>query len=449
MKTIGPAVFCVSLAIAFTTTVATQTAPGVFAVATEYERVASIPLWPEFAPMTVPLAIYDGEKTWLFRHPKPPAEYHESAEHRGVWMREGRDPAVQANTSVMLGGVRTATAMLQDAKQLPRTLAALMIHEAFHVFQGERHRDWAANEAELFTYPVEDADLLAWRRLETEALRRALAARTRADTGCWADTAMQYRSKRFTVLPRGAMEYETHSELNEGLATYVEWKAKGRPAVELPDFGAEDVRLRAYATGRALAVLLDRLSPNWQGKLEDGSVSVRPSAGLLDELLSGSLPRLEQACSFTPEETERAYGRAYADVGQVQTRRQKLLRDFQAASGWTVVIVAGSEPLKVASFDPVNVQRMDGGRVLHTRMLQVQNRAGTVEILGRSALSESAGAHPLFSGVRRLTLTGLASEPAVRESGGKTTVEAEGFKAELSNVRVQRGKNEMLLELEK
>ncbi len=446
MKTITSAVFVFLLAGVF----AAQTAaPDVLAVAAEYERVAAIPLWPGFRPATVPLAVFDGKQTWLFRHPQPPPEYRESQQHKGAWVREGRDPRVQANTSALVGGVRTATAMLPGGQQPPRALAALMIHEAFHVFQRERHGDWAANEAELFTYPVEEADLLAWRRLEDEALRRALAGKTRAETACWAATASEYRGKRFSVLPRGAMEYETHSELNEGLASYVEWKANGRPAIALPDFGAEDIRQRAYATGRALAALLDRVAPGWQEKLETGDVRSSPRSGLLDELLSRSLPRSDRSCSLAPEEVEGAHTRAYADVGQIQTRRQQVLRDFLAAPGWKVVIAARSEPLQLASFDPLNVQRIDNARVLHTRMLQLQNAASHIEVLGRSALSEAAGAHPLFSGVRRLTLTGLSAEPVVRESGGKTVVEGDGFKAEFSSVRMQRGNKELLLEVGK
>jgi len=31
--------------------------------------------WPGFDPLAVPLALYDGQATWLFRHPHPPPEF--------------------------------------------------------------------------------------------------------------------------------------------------------------------------------------------------------------------------------------------------------------------------------------------------------------------------------------------------------------------------------------
>ena len=39
----------------------------------EIERIAGMkPLWPGFDPLKIPLAIYSGEATYLFRHPAPP-----------------------------------------------------------------------------------------------------------------------------------------------------------------------------------------------------------------------------------------------------------------------------------------------------------------------------------------------------------------------------------------
>lgn len=80
-------------------------------------------------------------------------------------------------------------------------------------------------------------------------------------------------------------------------------------------------------------------------------------------------------------------------------------------------------------------------------MLELQNSAGTLEVLGHSALSEAAGAHPLFNGVRGLVLTGFVAEPTVRESGGRTTIDAQGLKAEFTNAQVQRRENQITIEL--
>src|SRR4051812_3034148 len=133
------------------------------------------PLWPGFAPLETPVAVFDGTRTYLFRHPSPPAGYVAVSGRRDVVARDGRDSAVTANSSATLGGVPTATVML-GGRSDPRELAALTVHELFHVFQRERHPSWQANEADLFTYPVEDSTALALRREETDALARAVGA---------------------------------------------------------------------------------------------------------------------------------------------------------------------------------------------------------------------------------------------------------------------------------
>jgi hypothetical protein len=151
------------------------------------DRVAALPLWPGFALHRTPLALFDGERTLLVRHPAPPAGYVPLAGRADVAVRPGRDPAVTANTSAPIAGVPTATVLLDGARRAPLVArAALVAHEAFHVFQRARHPRWQANEATLFTYPVDDAPALARRLAEDEALRRALAAPDDAGARCWA-----------------------------------------------------------------------------------------------------------------------------------------------------------------------------------------------------------------------------------------------------------------------
>src|SRR5215217_5859325 len=71
--------------------------------------MARASLWPGFSPLTTPVAIFDGTRTYLFRHPSPPAGYVPVSGQSGVVARDGRDPAITANTSAPLGGVATAT----------------------------------------------------------------------------------------------------------------------------------------------------------------------------------------------------------------------------------------------------------------------------------------------------------------------------------------------------
>lgn len=131
------------------------------AVVTEADRLAEAELWPGFDPTTTAVAIYTGEATLLFRHPAPPDGFEELAGHPGTWTYPGRHPAMVANTSTDLGGVQTATIILEAGARSVGSAGGLLTHELFHVFQRERHPEWSVNEAALFTYPVDAVEPLA------------------------------------------------------------------------------------------------------------------------------------------------------------------------------------------------------------------------------------------------------------------------------------------------
>ncbi|HEY4594304.1 MAG TPA: hypothetical protein VIJ61_17930, partial [Thermoanaerobaculia bacterium] len=246
----------------------------VAAVFAEFDRMAGMILWPHFEPKKIPLAIYDGERTFLLRHPSPPSGFVKQGivKEGEIWIYPGQHSVMRANTHVDLAGVPTATLMLQPGGEGDaRSWAATMIHECFHVFQAERHPDWSGNEMDLYDYPVTDGDALALRRLETESLRRALAAPKREDAACWARRALEQRRDRLARLPASAAAYERGTELNEGLASFVQSLALEKtsgPELPAAEWSAEDVRLRIYGIGPAKAFLLDRFDPSWRGKLE-------------------------------------------------------------------------------------------------------------------------------------------------------------------------------------
>jgi hypothetical protein len=389
--------------------------------------------WPGFGPSAVPLAIFDGTRTYLFRHPAPPEGFIEEA---GAYVWQGRHPSVVANSSAAIGGIPTATVMLEsfsDSSSL-RERAGVVVHEAFHVFQGTTGRRWGANEVDLFTYPVDDARLLALRRLETEAFRRALSARDRDDSAAWAWQALQLRRERYGLMEPSFPAYERGIESQEGTAAYVENRVSGGQPHGFLDsaFDADDVRNRAYCTGVALALLLDRFAPGW--KLGFGEDDSR----FLDTDLARILGTAGGADreSFTWSEREDATDRAVADVEAMVTRRKEVREEFLSKPGWRLVFEAGDErPLWPQQFDPLNVTRVDGG-VLHKRFLRVGSEAGTVEIMGGVVLTEGVGPHPLFNGVRRMLLTGLREEPSVATDEARVTVTTPCCVADLSGAVV-------------
>ena len=58
--------------------------------------------------------------------------------------------------------------------------------------------------------------------------RRALANTENAGAACWARVALSYRRERFAAMDSAFPRYERLTELNEGLAAYVQLRASGR-----------------------------------------------------------------------------------------------------------------------------------------------------------------------------------------------------------------------------
>jgi hypothetical protein len=402
----------------------------VVAALEEFDRACRRPLWPGFEPCRIPLAIFDGRRTWLARHPSPPPEFTAWTGGTDIRVFEGRHDSLRANTAAEIEGISTATVTVEGPQE-PRRLAGLLIHEAFHVFQARRHPKWGGNEVDLFVYPLDDAGALALRRLESAALSRALEAGNRERTAAWGTEAVELRRERFGLLPGPAAAYERGTEAKEGLARYVERLAASpaEPVFPPGEFPAEAIRERAYASGAAVALLLDRLDPGWKTRLE--ASDDEPLDELLARAVAGTRPAVIRA-----GEREEARRRAMADTAALDRRRTELRREFLEAPGWRVIVEA-QDPLFPQNFDPWNVQRLSGSVVLHTRWIKLGNALGNVEVLGHPCLTESAGKHPLFEGVRRATI-GLPSEPSVVETPEAVKISAEGVTLEFRGARLSR-----------
>lgn len=429
-------------------------------LAREVERLAEKQtLWPGFDPLSIPLAIFDGKATLLFRHPDPPEGFLPlGAGQAEVLRQDGRHPSMTANSSADIGGTLTATILLDglgSTRDLT-SLAAVALHEAFHVYQGQHPGGWlAANETDLFAYPIDDPALATLRRLESEALRRALESTEASETECWARTALELRTKRFSAMDPAFVAYDRGTESNEGLARYVQTLAAGTPdetgseLVPPRGFSATEVRQRGYATGAALAFLLDRAQPGWQTDYEAGAWDSLDSA--LGVVLGAPGANESSACEFTAEETTLFERLGREDAAQVRDERSERKKAFDARPGWRVEILsAEAAPLWPQGFDPLNVLRLEGA-VLHARFLRLGNESGELEVLDTSeadveALTEEVGPHPLFQGVRRVIVAGL-EEPEVETDGSRVTIHAAGFSASLEGARVERADRRLLIRL--
>lgn len=406
-----------------------------------FDRMAERPLWPGFRPAETPLALYDGHDTYLIRHPQPPEDFKRLRGIDGARRMSGRHPQMVANTVVELAGVPTATALVEgteaEVPAPPEEVAALLIHETFHAFQDTHHPEWTADEMALFTYPVDGLAHLHARRLETAALRRSVLAPDRRRRECWARGALTVRQRRFRALPEAAAAYERGTELREGLAAYVQRRAlerTGPPDLSPEGYPPAEVRARSYQVGLTLAWLLDELAPGWQERLGADAASAGLD-GALAEVLSSSGGR---ACTATRDEVARTRSVARADLAALAERRQAARRTFEEAPGWRVRVIAPVEvPFRPAGFDPLNVEVLSGGDVLHRRILRLEREDAELA-LDRASLTRPAGDHPLFQGVREVLVTGLRSEPTVQVEGAMVRIQGEGVTGRFGRATLER-----------
>lgn len=421
-------------------------------VVAEADRMASRNLWPGFVVTNTPIAIFDGTQTWMFRHPSPPDSFVAVLNTPKAHVYRGRYHTVSANSSAEIGGVLTATLMPAGKTSTLRSRAGVLTHELFHVYQRTHHPSWSANEAELFMYPTDNVGLLEHQRVETVALRRAINAHQRDTAACWTRAALNARAHRFSAMTPGAVQYERNTELNEGLATYVEYRAIEAPnSTVLPAMhtAPDAIRLRAYQTGVAWARLLDQFRPAWRDALTQ-----RDSTSL-DVLLSEHMATMSVAdirvppCNLSQSERQSLSEAAGADIATMYAQYQATRNAFLEQTGWQVVVVAAKTPLFPQEFDPLNVQRLSASDVLHARFVKLGNDSVSIEVIGRASLSEAAGDHPLFSGVRTFRITGLTSEPVILNDNGVISLRTTGVSGVFRGASVEREAQTITIRLSK
>jgi len=420
----------------------------VFAFVRALDEAAARGVWPEFRPSGIPVALYDGERTVLLRHPSPPPEFSPMPGRPGVLVAKGRHPAVTSNSTREIGGVRTATVIATPAQPVERTMLAV-VEEVFHVFWLARHPAFRPDELARYAYPLEDADNLRALLVEDEALARALESRSTTETARWAAAALAARRGRLPAVAAEVRAWETSLEMMEGSANYAARVAVGEPAQKTADRlraprPAEEVRWRFYDTGAALCFVLDRLSPAWKERGE--RTPDLTTVEQLDESLraNGTAPAVLEAA-----DSAAILARASADIASLGKRREEVRAGLLSRPGGRIVIEVedGAEPLRVRRFDPINLMVLARGEVAHPNYLTLESPQGSVDVSnprfargsfdGTVSLTVPAGPHPLRGGVRYVTVAGLGAAPEVGGDATIVTVEAPGVRIRFRNAQAR------------
>lgn len=412
----------------------------VFDLMEEINRMKKDVLWPGFKPGEIPTAIFDGINTYLFKHPSPPEEFMVLKEREDTCLFDGQHSQVRGNSRVQLNGIWTATSVLRTHSRLTgekysmQSLAGIIIHEQFHVFQKLKHTDWRPNDGYLFNYPLDTPDMLALRRMETEAIRRAVVAQSHKEVYGWVREAFKWRDKRYPLLDDVLIQYEGELQRFEGLAEYIEYKSGSRDLTRIPvdpGFAPGAIRHLGYLLGRWSAVILDRLEPNWKEIMESGE------AEYLHEILKTTVSSTDHTCGFSDEEQESFLQKAKEDVENRGQTVQRLRKEFGSQPGYRIEFVSPKTPLGVLMFFANRTEALSQRELLHSFLLMLRNENGSLSVRDLMSITENDSS----IGVVKLTVAGIIEKPVIENIEGKIKVTAKGFQAEFNKAEVEECQN--------
>lgn len=386
------------------------------------ERLAAItaqPVWPEFRPAALPLAvaIRDAGSTWRLSPPdsaRSPGTTIEVVAGQTVMRLPQIDPRIVANSVADFDGVPAATVIVPPGAMTPdvddgwNRYVGIAAHELFHVHQAEMGFAPGGNEAVLLTLSRNDPCRLAMARAEWSALRRAVETREAAPPGSTVREAIALRRERIKQLSAEELAYVRATELKEGTARYVEARTRGSSPPDADfwmDEAGLELRYRCYDTGMAWCLLLNRFGP------DDWKAPIAAHAGdgwSLDEMAMATLPDRGEA-SEAPASWEDLVPTTTDDIARERSRRAELVASLRSPGKTRVVVSAAPGlDLLVEGFDPLNVLSLDSATVLHERYLALAAGDTTLTILDRPAIttSSSNGDHPLFAGLREAEVFG-------------------------------------------
>ncbi|HWA83208.1 MAG TPA: hypothetical protein VG820_07245, partial [Fimbriimonadaceae bacterium] len=405
------------------------------------------PIWPGWDAKETPILIYmPNVQDVLINHPKPPPGF---TPYDGpirfpegkIWVKDG--PTITEfdgqNTSIEVNGIGTLvladtlstrrqnlqslveqargeTGDMKDAidgflHPDPYDGLAMVVHEAFHVYQGHRAPGKGGTETDLADYPSLSVDNNVGFALESEALRSAALAKTPSDRRKFAVRWLAIRRERRKHLRPSMAAYEDGTEFSEGTAKYTEYRLfqvlqgrqpahdmwlvqgfrgygdlsaertrlldhmvnmmSGKVNVNNDRYGASPVRMRLYFSGMGIGALLDGLGTEWHEAIFQPRVTLTSLA--------------ERAIHATPQELDAAWAEVArsARYAELTTEKEKLAKDgeayiqnavkeFVSAPGQLVLDYSSlAKPRVGLDFTPFGILRIDDSRSLY-RLLPVR-----------------------------------------------------------------------------
>jgi len=397
--------------------------PDVFQIIAQVERIGEMELWPGFDIKAVPVMVFDSTDTWLFFSDVTPEGFLPVPGKAGVMSFKGQHALVRGNSIVRLGEKFIATSALTShgkrtgEKYTVTDLAGIIVHEQFHVFQRLRHPTWRQNDGVLLFYPRETNESVLLRKLEKESFRRAVTSVARNDMAGWAFTALEYRNKRLALIPGVFSDYEKELQRTEGLSDYIERRARSLDPLNASDItngiAPAGVRDLGYVEGRWIAMILDKLNPDWKTLLEEND------SLYLEDILSGKLSEMQSsAVQFSMKEIDSLRMASDDAFNRWQLKKAEEISDYLVQPGFNLRIDASGSPFSIRIFEPLEIEMTDDGGVYHRLIFSGANQRGSIRIMNHPCVTYFNNSFQLST----ISLTGLRMRPVIDHETKKCTL---------------------------
>jgi hypothetical protein len=389
-------------------------------------------LWPGFKPSEIPVLVFNGRDTYLFHSQGIPDGFIREETHPGVSLFKGQHPQARGNSIIRLGESWMATSVLSASSRRTgeqyalKDMAGIIVHEQFHVFQRTRHPRWRQNDGLLLLYPKETAEALFLRRKEKEAFQRAVMSEVKKDIAGWAAAALRCREERLAGLPAPFVQYEKDLQRTEGLSDYIERVARGLDPLNASNMTngivPAGIRDLGYVEGRWIAMILDKLRPDWKAALEKNDMLFLED--ILRETVNASPGETR---SFEAAEVEAMKAAAEADISSWRQKKKAEQEAYAARPGYRLEIDASARPLTIRIFEPLEIELLEDGGVFHRMIFAAGNDTGSLRIADHPCLTWFDNSLR----VTRLVVNGLKQAPDVVEGGNKLILKTDGISIEL------------------
>jgi hypothetical protein len=420
----------------------------IWQVMSEHSGIAEESLWPGFYIKKIPVAVYDSINTWLFFSDYAPDGFEPAKGDSEVYIFKGQYPLVRGNSIARFGETWTATSILSNysrrtnERYTPKDMAGIIVHEQFHIFQRTRHQGWRQNDGVLLFYPRETEEALFLRRIEKEAFKRAVMSEPKEESAGWAMAALEYRKERLNRLPVQYGNYEKDLQLTEGLSDYIERIARGVDPLNASNMtngiAPAGVRDLGYWEGRWIAMILDRLSPDWKNHLENNDTLY------LEEILESELQDLPCGKpAFTDIEIGQIKDEADKDFNLWQIKKAEEIDSYKKLPGYRIEINSMSDPLNIRIFEPLEIEILPERAVFHRMIFSAANQKGSIRIFNHPCITGFDESYRLVN----LIIYGLPGLPVANPEEKKLTFRYEGTTLELNYAELRQDDSGFFLTL--